>query len=185
MHNSINGRRMWSFLTTFIAMACVSGTTAWSQIESQAQMKISSTKFGDGGNIPPQFTCDGENTSPDLQIDAVPAAAKSLLLIVDDPDAPKGVFTHWLLWNLKPDSKEILANSPPQDARQGTNDFGKQKYSGPCPPSGSHRYYFRLYALDFIPTLSPGSNRKVVDKGIEGHVLSKAVLVGIYARPSK
>jgi Raf kinase inhibitor-like YbhB/YbcL family protein len=151
----------------------------------QANMKISSDDVTEGSNIPSKFTCDGENISPGLRIDGVPQAAKSLMLIVDDPDAPKGTFTHWLLWNLKTDLKEILTNSPPQDAAQGVNDFGKNKYSGPCPPSGTHRYYFRLYALDFVPNLSSNTNRKALDKAVEGHVLAKAVLMGRYSRVGK
>ena len=108
--------------------------------------------------------------------------AKSLVLIVDDPDAPGGTFTHWLMWRLKPDLQEIPANSTPQDAVQGANDFGKPKYGGPCPPSGTHRYYFRIYALDMIPTQPASSDRKTIDKAIKGHVVAEATLMGRYAR---
>lgn len=147
-------------------------------------MKLTSTRFTEGGDIPPECTCDGRNASPDLQIQGVPAAAKSLVLIVDDPDAPKGTLTHWLLWNLRPDLKEILANSPPQDAVQGINYQGKRGYTGPCPPAGTHRYYFRLYALDILPAnLHAGADRAAVEKAVEGHILDKAVLMGRYAHP--
>ena len=110
-------------------------------------MKLSSPDFSDGGNIPEGFTCEGKDVSPTLTIAGVPKEAKSLVLIVDDPDAPGGNFTHWLMWNVVPDLTEIVGNKPPAHAVQGVNDFGKSKYSGPCPPSGVHRDDFRLYAL--------------------------------------
>jgi Raf kinase inhibitor-like YbhB/YbcL family protein len=103
-------------------------------------------------------------------------------LIVDDPDAPGGNFTHWLLWNVGPDQAEIVANRLPDHAVQGVNDFGESKYSGPCPPPGTHRYYFRLYALDTTLTLPASSKRKVVDSAIKGHIIAEATLMGRYAR---
>ncbi len=146
-------------------------------------MKITSNEFGEGGPIPARFTAGGENVNPDLQFAEVPAAAKSLVLIVDDPDAPKGTLTHWLVWNLKPDVKEILAASgPPQGAVQGLNFQGRNAYTGPNPVSGTHRYHFRVFALDITLHLPPNSDRNAVDKAIEGHVLAKAELVGLYTR---
>ena len=145
-------------------------------------MKLISPDFSDGGNIPERFTCDGENISPTLKIEGVPKAARGLVLIVDDPDAPAGTFTHWLMWNLSPDATEIVANSPPSDAVQGVNDFGRSKYGGPCPPSGVHRYYFKLYALDTTLQLPAKSKCKVVDAAIKGHIISEATLMGRYAR---
>lgn len=159
------------------------GLTVAAQIAPEAAMKITSTDFGDGGNIPKRFTCDDQNVNPALQIAGVPAAAKSLALIVDDPDAPRGIFTHWLLWNLPPDLKEIVAGSTPNNAVQGRNDFGKTNYQGPCPPSGQHRYYFRFYALDGAVKLTAGADRKALEKAMEGHVLAQATLMGRYARP--
>jgi Raf kinase inhibitor-like YbhB/YbcL family protein len=155
------------------------------QVNEGAPMKITSTLFSEGGAIPKQCTADGDNSSPELRFAGVPAAAKSLLLVVDDPDAPKGTLTHWLLWNMKagPDgSLEILANVPPQDAVQGANFQGKNAYTGPNPPSGTHHYHFRLYALDTALKLPAGSDRKAVDKAMDGHVLAKAELVGLYTR---
>jgi Raf kinase inhibitor-like YbhB/YbcL family protein len=147
-----------------------------------AIMKLISPDFSEGGNIPERFTCDGEDISPTLKIEGVPKTAKSLVLIVDDPDAPVGTFTHWLVWNLRPDATEIVANGSLSDAVHGVNDFGRSKYGGPCPPSGVHRYYFKLYALDTALQLPAKSKRKVVDAAIEGHIISEAALMGRYAR---
>src|SRR6266852_3867540 len=111
------------------------------------KMKITTTAFQEGGNIPSKFTCDGADTNPPLRFEGVPAEAKSLALIVDDPDAPGGLFTHWLVWNIDPKTTEIVENSAPVGAVQGTNDFPKKGYGGPCPASGTHRYYFKVFAL--------------------------------------
>ena len=145
-------------------------------------MKLNSPDFNEGGNIPERFTCDGQDISPTLKIEGVQEAAKSLVLIADDPDAPAGTFTHWLMWNLRPDVTEIAATNPPSDAVQGVNDFGRSKYGGPCPPSGVHRYYFRLYALDTILEVPAKSKRKVLDVAIKGHIIGEATLMGRYAR---
>jgi Raf kinase inhibitor-like YbhB/YbcL family protein len=159
-------------------------STARAKIPKEANMNLTSPDFGEGGNIPERFTCDGKDISPTLKIDGIPKEAKSLVLIVDDPDAPGGNFTHWLIWNIVPDLTEIVANQLPAHAVQGVNDFGKSKYSGPCPPAGIHRYYFRLYALDTTLTLPQGSKRKVVDSAIKGHTIAEATLMGRYARKS-
>jgi Raf kinase inhibitor-like YbhB/YbcL family protein len=157
-------------------------STGRAKIPQEQAMKLSSPDFSDGGNIPERFTCEGKDVSPTLTIDGVPKEAKSLLLIVDDPDAPAGNFTHWLMWNIVPTLTEIVGNKPPPHAVQGVNDFGKSKYSGPCPPPGIHRYYFRLYALDTTVALPPKSKRKVVESAINGHVIAQATLMGRYAR---
>ena len=111
-----------------------------------AKMKITSSAFQEGGNIPSKFSCDGADTSPPLQIADVPPEAKNLVLIVDDPDAPSGLFTHWVVWNISPHTDNIGEGSAPKGV-QGTSDFGKSGYGGPCPPSGTHRYVFVVYAL--------------------------------------
>lgn len=152
------------------------------KISQEATMNLSSPDFSEGGNISERYTCEGKDISPALKIDGVPKAAKSLVLIVDDPDAPGGNFTHWLMWNVGPDQAEIVANRLPDHAVQGVNDFGKNKYSGPCPPPGTHRYYFRLYALDTMLTLPASSKRKAVDSSIKGHIIAEATLMGKYAR---
>ncbi len=166
-------------------MACENRAIAGQGGQSEkftAIMKLISPDFSDGGNIPERFTCDGEDISPTLKIEGVPKAARSLVLIVDDPDAPVGTFTHWLMWNLRPDATEIAASSPLSDAVQGVNDFGRSKYGGPCPPSGVHRYYFKLHALDTTLQLPAKSKRKVVDAAIKGHIISEVALMGRYAR---
>lgn len=145
-------------------------------------MNISSPDFSEGGSIPSRFTCDGANVNPALRISDVPTKAKSLVLIVDDPDAPVGTWNHWLLWNLKSDLKEIPANSVPAGAVQGLNDFKKNNYGGPCPPSGTHRYFFRLFALDTALELPAHANRKALDQAMRGHVLGQAEYMGRYAR---
>ena len=145
-------------------------------------MRVISPDFSEGGNIPERFTCDGQDVSPTLRIEGVPRAAKSLVLIADDPDARSGMFTHWLMWNLAPDLTEILATTPPAGAVQGVNDFGRNDYGGPCPPSGVHRYHFRLFALDTTLELPAKSKRKVLDAAIQGHTIAEATLMGRYAR---
>lgn len=141
-------------------------------------MHISSPAFQDGGNIPVKYTCDGENISPPLAIDDVPSEAKSLALIVEDPDAPRGTFSHWALWGIDPRIHDFPENAIPQKARQLRNDFRKEEYGGPCPPSGTHRYYFRLYALDTIGM--PPSDTKHFHDAIADHVLEEASVMGRY-----
>jgi Raf kinase inhibitor-like YbhB/YbcL family protein len=146
-----------------------------------ARMKITSSAFQEGGNIPSKFTCDGSDTSPPLQITGVPSEAKSLVLIADDPDAPSGVFTHWLIWNIPPQTNSISEGSAPKGVH-GTNDFGKPDYKGPCPPPGTHRYSFKIYALDRELDLRGGAKRSQLDAAMKGHVVAQGVLVGRYAR---
>ena len=146
-----------------------------------ARMKITSSAFQEGGNIPSKFTCDGSDTSPPLQITGVPSEAKSLVLIADDPDAPSGLFTHWLVWNIPPQTNSISEGSAPKGVH-GTNDFGKSGYKGPCPPPGTHRYSFKIFALDRELDLRGGAKRSQVDAAMKGHVIAQGELVGRYAR---
>ena len=146
-----------------------------------AKMKITSSAFQQGGNIPSKFTCDGANTSPLLQISDMPSEAKSLVLIVDDPDAPSGLFTHWAVWNISPQTSAIAEGSTPKGA-QGTNDFGKSGYGGPCPPSGTHRYYFKIFALDREVVLPSGAKRSELNTAMKGHVIAQGELMGRYSR---
>jgi len=146
-----------------------------------ARMKVTSSAFHEGANIPSKFTCDGSDTSPPLQIAGVPSGAKSLVLIVDDPDAPGGLFTHWLAWNIPPQTGSIAEGIAPRGA-QGANDFGKSGYRGPCPPLGTHRYSFKIFALDRELELGSGAKRSQVDAAMKGHVIAQGELVGRYAR---
>jgi len=146
-----------------------------------ATMKITSSAFHEGGSIPSKFTCDGSDTSPPVQISDVPAEAKSLVLIADDPDAPGGLFTHWLVWNIPPQTSSIAEGSTPKGV-QGANDFGKSGYRGPCPPPGTHRYSFKIFALDRELELHAGAKRSQVDAAMKGHVIARGELVGRYAR---
>jgi len=144
-------------------------------------MKIISSAFQQGGNIPSKFSCDGANTSPPLQISDVPPETKSVVLIVDDPDAPSGLFTHWAVWNISPQTSTIAEGNAPKGVH-GTNDFGKSGYGGPCPPSGTHRYYFRIFALDRELDLPSGAKRSQLDAAMKGHVIAQGELMGRYAR---
>ena len=144
-------------------------------------MKVSSSAFENEGNIPSEFTCDGQDLSPPLSITDVPKDAKTLAIIMDDPDAPMGTFTHWLVWNIPP-HKIQFAKGEKLDFVQGSTSFGRTEYGGPCPPSGTHRYFFKIYALDTKLDLKQGSSVKDLEKAIKGHILAEAVLMGKYSR---
>jgi len=145
-------------------------------------MKITSPVFQNNSYLLAKYTCDGENINPPLQIEEMPTGTQSLILIVDDPDAPGGTFLHWLVWNINPDTSVIEENSLPLGAKQGRNDFGKNNYSGPCPPSGIHRYFFKIYALDKKLDLPEGANLNQIHQAIQDHLLDEAQLVGLYQR---
>src|SRR5437762_9962754 len=146
------------------------------------KMKITSPAFQEGGTIPEKFSKNGQNVNPELRIEGAPAEARSLALIVDDPDAPVGLFTHWLVWNVDPKTTEIAENSVPKGGLQGTNDFPGQRYDGPQPPSGTHRYYFKIFALDQMLDLKAGAKRKEVNAAMKGHVLAHGELMGRYSK---
>src|SRR5437879_3321340 len=146
-----------------------------------AKMKITSSAFQQGASIPSKFTCDGGDTSPPLEIDEIPAEAKSLVLIVDDPDAPSGLFTHLIMWNIPAQKMSIGEGNLPKGV-QGTNDFGKSGYGGPCPPSGTHRYFFKIFALDRELDLPAGARRRQLDAAMKGHVVAQGELMGRYSR---
>ena len=151
-------------------------------------IQLSTTSFTPGGAIPKNFTCSGADVSPELSWAAPPAGAKSMALIVDDPDAPAGTWNHWLLYNLPPSAHELPENQSrtpelANGALQGKNDFGKIGYNGPCPPPGKpHRYFFRLYALDTKLDLKSGADRRALDQAIKGHILAQAELMGTFGR---
>lgn len=150
-------------------------------------IKITSSAFEDGGLIPAKYTCDGADVSPPLQWDAVPEGTKSIALICDDPDAPMGTWVHWVIFGLPADIRELAEDVPPDKtlpngARQGTSDFGRIGYGGPCPPSGTHRYFFKIYALDRELDLPAGARKRDLLKAVEGHILGQGELVGKYKR---
>ena len=150
-------------------------------MNAASSISITSSSFQAGGDIPAKFTCDGTNVSPALQIGGVPNEAKSLVLIVDDPDAPRGLFTHWIIWNIDPKTTRVAENSAPTAGVQGINDFGKRNYGGPCPPSGTHRYFFKIFALDTRLELKPGAHRAELDAAMRGHILAQGELTGRYS----
>jgi hypothetical protein len=150
-------------------------------------MKLESSAFEADSFIPSKYTCDGANISPPLSWDAPPAETESLALIVDDPDAPVGIFVHWVVYDLPPETLHIPENIAPQatllkGGSHGKNDFGNLGYGGPCPPNGTHRYFFRLYALDRTLSLQSGATKAQVEAAMNGHILAAAELVGRYTR---
>jgi Raf kinase inhibitor-like YbhB/YbcL family protein len=153
----------------------------------EMEIKVMSPAFEEGGLIPSKYTCDGADISPPLQWETVPEGAKSIALINDDPDAPMGTWVHWVLFNLPAETKELAENIPPDGtlpsgARQGTNDFRKIGYGGPCPPRGTHRYFFKIYALDAQVDLPAGATKSQLLKAMEGHILAQGQLIGKYKR---
>jgi len=151
------------------------------------EIKVKSEAFEEGGMIPKKYTCDGEDASPPLSWTGVPEGTKALALICDDPDAPVGTWVHWVIFNIPPDTTGLSENIPPErvlesGARQGRNDFGNIGYGGPCPPRGTHRYYFKLYALDKKVDLEPGATKDGLLKAMEGHILAEGRLMGRYKR---
>ncbi len=142
-------------------------------------MKITSPEFEHNGFIPKKFTCQGEDINPPLNFQDIPPATKSLVLIVDDPDAVGGMWVHWVVFDIPPTAK-IDEDSIP--GKQGINDFRRRDYGGPCPPSGTHRYFFKLYALDKELNLKEGASKKELEKAMQGHILDKAELIGLYKK---
>jgi Raf kinase inhibitor-like YbhB/YbcL family protein len=151
-------------------------------------MQLTSTAFQESQPIPERHTCDGENLSPPLKWSGVPLGARSLALVMDDPDAPVGTWVHWVLYDLSTSSTDLPEGLPkgqyvPGGAKQGLNDFKHLGYGGPCPPGGkAHRYFFKLYALDQILDLKPGATKKEVERAIENHTLAQGQLMGTYKR---
>ena len=151
------------------------------------EIKITSPAFEDGGLIPAKYTCDGADISPPLQWDAVPEGTKSIALICDDPDAPVGTFVHWVIFGLPAETRELAEKVPAEEvlangARQGISDFGRTGYGGPCPPSGTHRYFFKIYALDAEIALAAGADKAQLLKAMEGHIVGQGQLIGKYKR---
>lgn len=145
-------------------------------------MKLTSPDFENNKMIPRKFTCEGEDVNPTLIIEDIPAGTKSLALIVDDPDAPAGTWVHWVVYDI-PVISRIDEGSVP--GTQGMNDFRRKDYGGPCPPSGTHRYFFKLYALDQELALGGRVDKNALEKAMRGHIRAKAELIGLYKRGSR
>lgn len=150
-------------------------------------LQITSSAFREGKMIPKRYTCDGSDVSPDLAWTGIPEGTKSLALICDDPDAPMGVWVHWVVFNIPPHVTEFPAEIPPDKtlgngAKHGTNDFRRLGYGGPCPPGGTHRYFFKLYALDLELNLQSGATKARVEEAMKGHILAEGQLMGKYKR---
>lgn len=147
-------------------------------------MRLTSPAFADGAEIPPKYTFDGENLSPPLRIEGAPAEAKSFVLILEDIDSPIGPFTHWVMWNIPPETVDIAEGESPAGAETGINGFGEVRYGGPCPPSGLHRYLFRLYALNEILEAASPDRRDQIEGDMEENTIAQTTLTGLYrARP--
>ena len=148
-------------------------------------MQIESVNFKNGEGIPSKYTHDGQNINPQLSIIGIPEGTKSLALIMEDPDATKGNFVHWVLWNIPSDISVIDENSIPDKSSEGINGAGKSGYTGPCPPFGSHRYFFKVFALDSLLTLYSDTDAQKLEKEMEDHILDRAYLMGTYERLGK
>ena len=158
------------------------GVVMRSSLLGVADFALQSGAFEHGGPIPGRHSCEGEDLSPPLYWSGAPDGTRSLALVVDDPDAPAGTFTHWLGWGLDPGAEGLgEGEAAPVEGR---NDFGTSGYRGPCPPPGHgpHRYFFRLYALDSDPNLRPGADKRELERALEGHTVAEAELIGTYER---
>ncbi|GIU69332.1 MAG: hypothetical protein KatS3mg002_0568 [Candidatus Woesearchaeota archaeon] len=145
-------------------------------------MRIYSPEFNDNSMIPKKFTCQGQDINPQLLFEDIPENAKTLVLIMDDPDAPMGTWVHWVLFNIPSDVTGIPEDSVPDNAVQGLNSWSKNNYGGPCPPSGTHRYFFKLYAIDTELALDDTATKKDVEQAMQGHIIEKAEYVGLYKK---
>ncbi len=167
--------------------AATKGVESGTKEGDKMTIKLTSTAFDEGGMIPSQYTCDGQNVSPPLAWSGLPEGAKTLALICDDPDAPRGTWVHWVVYQIPASERGLPENLPAREtldsgARQGTNDFKKPGYGGPCPPSGTHRYFFKLYALDAPLDLPPGATKDQLLKSMDAHILAQGQLIARYAR---
>jgi Raf kinase inhibitor-like YbhB/YbcL family protein len=144
------------------------------------ELTVKSPAFESNKPIPKKFSCDGEGTNPALTVEGMPKETKSLALVMDDPDAPGGTFDHWVVWNISPTTSKIGEHSVP--GTEGLNGMRKPGYTGPCPPSGTHRYFFKVYALDTLLTLGAKSTKRDLEKAMQSHIVAKGELIGLYHR---
>jgi len=182
----------WVFFSLILIGVFVGGCTLSSkQIQPtssaakppiNSMIKITSPAFSNNGNLPKKYSCDGEGVNPGLAIEGVPDKAKSLVLILDDPDAPVGTFNHWLVWNIDPKTTEIKENNLSDGGVVGTNSGGKANYFPPCPPFGTHRYIFKIYALDTVLNLPASAKKSELEKAMENYILDKGEILAKYSR---
>jgi Raf kinase inhibitor-like YbhB/YbcL family protein len=180
---------MGKFVIVFPILLIVVGCSHQTEYSTETQkeigevlsMKLTSPAFEHNGMIPAEYTCDGSDASPELRIADIPENAQSLVLINDDPDAPVGTWDHWIVFNMPPDTGVIGKGQGPSGTG-GKNSWGRTGYGGPCPPSGTHRYFFKLYALDSELDLAEGASKKEIERAMEGHVITEAELIGLYKR---
>lgn len=177
-----------SIILMSLLLACATGTPRLETTAPPATLQLTSTAFTEGGSIPAKYTCDGENVSPPLAWGEPPAGTASFALICDDPDAPVGIFTHWVIFNIPASARGLEEGIPAQErlssgALQGKNGFFKTGYGGPCPPKGSpHHYQFTIYALDTVLDLKPGASKNDLLEAAKGHILARGQLIGVYQR---
>lgn len=145
-------------------------------------LKVFSTVFSHNGHIPPEYTCEGKDINPPIEVSDIPEGTKTLALIMEDPDAPRGTFDHWIVWNIPPNEAIAEETNP---GVSGLNDYGKTGYGGPCPPSGVHRYFFRVFALDVKLDMPAGSDKQTLLDAMQGHILASGEIMGLYQRKRK
>ena len=185
---------LFVILSAFILSSCGAGSTPSAQSseslpegDQDMPFKVTSDAFAQGETIPQKYSCNGQDISPPLQWDDVPSDTQSLVLIMDDPDAPVGTWVHWVLYNLPAETRSLPEAIPPDislpdGSQHGKNSWGRFGYGGPCPPSGTHRYFFKLYALDTRLDLSAGASKEQLLDAMEGHILSQLELMGTYSK---
>lgn len=174
--------KIWIVVLLSMLTGILSTEVLGKGVRTMEKLTVTSAAFAEGKAIAVKHTCDGDDVSPPLVIGATPAGTRSLALIMDDPDAPGGIWVHWVAWNIPPQTREIPENGMPAAARLGRNDWKLNGYGGPCPPFGTHRYFFRLYALDTALSLPPSATKSDLEHAMEGHVLAAGQLMGIYKR---
>jgi len=165
-----------------IAYLLMPGAIMGKGVNKMTTLTITSQAFTDKGMIPSRFTCDGQDVNPSLEWGTMPTGTRTLALIMDDPDAPVGTWVHWVVWNIQSDTRNIKENSVPTGAFQGLNSWKRNAYGGPCPPSGTHRYYFKLYALDTALNLPRTTTKAELEAAMHGHILAQGEIMGNYRR---
>ena len=175
---------VWSSLVLLMPTLWLAGCSRAAVPAGPTTLHLTSSAFADNAMLPAKYTCDGAGISPPLAWSPPPHSTKSLAIICQDPDAPSGTFTHWLLYCMSAGVQSLPAGGVPAGARQGTNDFGRVGYGAPCPPAGVHHYVFTIYALDFKPNLPIAASKSAVFSALRGHILAQGRLTGLYKRTS-